>query len=385
MNIRKLGRLDNLIESQREKGKLQGATILVEHNGKRVYENHYEPDREDSIYKIFSMTKPITAVAAMILFERGELDLMSKVSDYLPAFAECKIATPEGITKAANPITVKDLLNMTSGIVYSGDFGEAERSMTKIYKEAKTQRQSGILKSNVDVCNKLAEGYLAFEPGSGFRYGHSADIMAGVIEVITGKKYSEFLKKEIFTPLNMEDTDFRIDESKAFRQAVLYRRDKTGRVVRAEDDVKRRMEMENPTAIPWFEMGGSGLYSTANDYAHFAQMLLNKGSYHGKELIGKKTLSFMTTPQLEKSVQEQFWDMNGCLGYNYGNYFRILTDPAMAASNGSIGEYGWDGKAGTYFFIDPSEELSVIYMQQIEGGCDYSFIRGIRQIVYGDI
>ena len=197
MNIRKLGRLDTLIESQREKGQLQGATIIVEHKGKRVYENHYEPDREDSIYKIFSMTKPITAVAAMILYERGELDLMSKVSDYLPAFAECKVASPDGITKAVNPITIKDLLNMTSGIVYSGDFGEAERSMTKIYKEAKTQRYSGILKSNVDVCNKLAEGYLAFEPGTSFRYGHSADIMAGVIEVITGKKYSDFLKKEM--------------------------------------------------------------------------------------------------------------------------------------------------------------------------------------------
>ena len=384
MNIRKLGRLDTLIESQREKGKLQGATIVVEHKGKRVYENHYEPDREDSIYKIFSMTKPITAVAAMILYEKGELDLMSKVSDYLPAFTDCKVATTEGIVKAVNPITIKDLLNMTSGIVYSGDFGEAERSMTRVYKEAKTQRKSGILKSNVDVCNKLAEGYLAFEPGSGFRYGHSADIMAGVIEVITGKKYSEFLKKEIFTPLNMEDTGFRIDESKAFRQAVLYRRDKSGKVVRAEDDVRRRLEMENPTEVPWFEMGGSGLYSTANDYAHFAQMLLNKGSYHGKELIGRRTLGFMTSPQLTPA-QRDTMDMESCIGYNYGNYFRILEDPAMATSNGSIGEYGWDGKAGTYFFVDPNEELIFIYMQQIEGGCDYSFIRGLKQIVYGAI
>jgi CubicO group peptidase (beta-lactamase class C family) len=384
MNIRKLGRLDTLIESQREKGRLQGATIVVEHKGKRVYENHYEPDREDSIYKIFSMTKPITAVAAMMLYERGELDLLSKVSDYLPAFGECRVASSEGIRKAVAPITVKDLLNMTSGIVYSGDFGEAERSMKKIYKEAKTQRKSGILRNNIDVCNKLAEGYLAFEPGTGFRYGHSADIMAGVIEAVTGKRFSDFLKKEIFVPLNMEDTDFKIDESKIFRQAVLYRRDKNGRVVRAEDDVRQRMEMENPAAEPWFEMGGSGLYSTANDYAHFAQMLLNKGSYHGKELLGKKTLSYMTSPQLTLLQNESF-DLESCIGYGYGNYFRILTDPAMAASNGSVGEYGWDGMAGTYFFVDPTEELIVIYMQQIEGGCDYSFIRGIRQIVYGAI
>ena len=152
----------------------------------------------------------------------------------------------------------------------------------------------------------------------------------------------------------------------------------------SEDDVKQRMEMENPTSLPWFEKGGDGLYSTANDYAHFAQMLLNKGAYHGKELIGKKTLDFMTSPQLTRQQFDAF-DLESCIGYNYGNYFRILTDPALATSNGSIGEYGWDGMAGTYFFVDPTEELIVIYMQQIEGGCDYSFIRGIRQIVYGSI
>jgi CubicO group peptidase (beta-lactamase class C family) len=370
------------MEAQQKLGRIQGAALVVEHKGKRVYENHLEPDREDSIYKIFSMTKPITAMAAMMLYERGELDLMSKVSDYLPAFKDCKVVSPEGIKKAENPILIKDLLNMTSGIVYPGDFGEAERSMGKVVKEATAQRQSGILKSNVDFCNKLAEGYLAFEPGTGFRYGYSADVMAAVMEVITGQKYSEFLKKEIFTPLNMEDTGFKIDEGKEFRAAVLYRRDKKGKLVRAEDDVRRRMEMEAPGRNPWFERGGSGLYSTAADYAHFAQMLLNKGSYHGKELIGRRTFEYMTSPQLNER-QLSTLDFEACIGYNYGNFFRILTDPALACSNGSIGEFGWDGSGGTYFFVDPTEELIFIYMQQIEGGCDYSFIRGLKQIVYG--
>ncbi|WP_034445285.1 serine hydrolase domain-containing protein [Butyrivibrio sp. AE2032] len=382
MNIRKLNRLDTLIEMQREQGRLQGATILVEHKGKRVYENQYEPDRQDSIYKIFSMTKPVTAVAAMILYERGLLDPMSKVSEYLPGYVDCKVVSSDGIKRARNEITIKDLLNMTSGIVYSGDFGEAERLMSKIYKEARTQSESGILKSSADICNKIAEAGVAFEPGETFRYGHSADIMGGIIEVISGQKLSEFFKKEIFTPLNMEDTDFKIGEGKEFRQAVLYRRDKNGKVVRAEDDVRRRLEMENPSADPWWEKGGSGLYSTANDYAHFAQMLLNKGSYHGKELIGRRTFAYMTSPQLTDK-QLQTLDFEACIGYNYGNYFRILTDPAKGCSNGSVGEYGWDGKAGTYFFVDPTEELIFIYMQQIEGDCDYSFIRGLKQIVYG--
>jgi CubicO group peptidase (beta-lactamase class C family) len=382
MNIRKLNRLDTLIESQRKKGLLQGAAIVVEHKGKRVYENHYEPDREDSIYKIFSMTKPITAVGAMMLYESGELDLMSRVSDYLPGYRDCRVVSSDGIRRAQNQITVKDLLNMTSGIVYSGDFGEAERLMTKIYREARTQSASGILKTNTDICNKLAEAGVAFEPGEAFRYGHSADILGGIIEVISGMKLSDYLREKIFTPLNMEDTDFKIGEGKEFRQAVLYRRDKKGKAVRAEDDVRRRLEMETPSKDPWFEQGGSGLYSTTADYARFAQFLLNKGSYHGKELIGRRTMEFMVTPQLNPAQLRSF-DLESCLGYSYGNYFRILTDPALACSNGSVGEFGWDGAGGSYFFVDPAEELIFIYMQQIEGGCDYSFIRGLKQIVYG--
>lgn len=382
MNIRKLKHLDALVEKQRDKGALLGATMIVEHKGKRVYENTFEPDRPDSIYKIFSMTKPVTAVAAMMLYERGELDLMSKVSDYLPGYKNCKVVSSEGIKTAQNQITIRDLLNMTSGIVMSGDFGEAERLMSKIYKEARIQRESGILKSNVDICNKLAEAGIAFEPGETFRYGYSADILGGVIEVISGMKLSEFFKKEIFTPLNMEDTDFKIGEGKEFRQAVLFRRDKKGKVVRAEDDVRRRLEMENPTKDPWWERGGAGLYSTAGDYAHFAQMLLNKGSYHGKELIGRRTMEFMTSPQLT-DAQLLTNDFESCIGYNYGNLFRILADPAKAASNGSIGEFGWDGLAGTYFFVDPTEELIFIYMQQIAEGLDFSFLRGLKQIIYG--
>ena len=384
MNIRKLKYLDAFIDKQRESGKLQGATIVVEHKGKRVYENHFEPDREDSIYKIFSMTKPITAVAAMMLYERGELDLMSKVSDYLPAFGDCKVVTSEGIQKAQNPIRIVNLFNMTSGIACPGDFGEAERSMTKIVKEAKVQKSSGILRNNLDVCSKLSEAYLAFEPGTGFKYGYSADIMGGVIEVITGMKLSEFFKQEIFAPLNMDDTDFKIDLSKTSRQAVLYRKDKTGKAVRAEVDVAQRMDMDAPTKDPWFERGGAGLYSTVSDYSHFTQMLLNKGSYHGKELIGKKTLAYMISPQLN-ALQLDDFSIDNNAGYSYGNYFRVLTDPTKAVSNGSIGEFGWDGAGGTYFFVDPTEELAVIYMQQIEGGADREFIRGIRQIVYGAI
>ncbi len=384
MNIRKLGRLDDYMEQCRVRGKISGAALLVEHKGKRVYENYLGTDRKDSIYKMFSMTMPITAVAAMILYERGELDLMQRVSEYLPGFADCRVATLEGIRKAENPMLLRDLLNMTSGIVYNGDYGEAGQSMTKVYKEARIQKKSGILKNNIDVCNKFSEACLAFEPGTAFRYGLSADVMGGVIEKITGMDFSEFLLDEIFTPLNMADTDFVIDADKSFRQAVLYRRKKDGKPVRAEEDIRQKLEMDQPFDEPWYESAGSGLYATIEDYTHFAQMLLNKGSYHGKEIIGRKTLSFMTSNQL--SVQQMnTYRMDRCIGYGYGNYCRILQNPAEAATGGSIGEFGWDAQTGNYFLIDPEEELIVIYMQQIDEGYDNSLIRGIRQIVYGAI
>ena len=384
MNIRKLGRLDAYLDAQREQEKILGASLLVEHKGKKVYENCFGTDRKDSIYKIFSMTKPVTAVAAMMLYERGELDLMQKVSEYLPGYEDCKVATPEGIRKAENPILIRDLLNMTSGIVYNGDYGEAGQSMTRVYKEARTQKKSGILGSNVDVCNKFSEACLAFEPGTAFRYGLSADVMAAVIEVITGRTLSQFLKEELFIPLNMTDTDFKIDADRSFRQAVLYRRKKDGKPVRAEEDIRQKLEMDQPLDDPWYESGGAGLYSTVEDYAHFAEMLLNKGAYHGKEIIGRKTMEFMTTSQLTQEQMNTF-KLDSCIGYGYGNYFRILQNKAEAMSNGSIGEFGWDGLAGSYFFVDPEEELIMIYMQQIDGGCDHGFVRGMRQIVYGAI
>lgn len=386
MNIRKLSRLDELLEKQNAEEKLFGASLMIEHKGKKVYDTTIGTDRKDSIYKLFSMTKPITAVAAMILYEDGDLDLFSKVSDYLPAFKDMQVVTPNGLKKAENEITIRDLLNMTSGISYDGDFGEAQRSMSRVYREAKIQVGSGILSSNTDVCNKLAEAYLEFEPGTSYGYGFSADIMAGIIEIITGTKFSEFLLKEIFTPLNMTDTAFYIDENKSLRQAVLYRRsrdinDKT--LVRAEEDIKQRLDMDKPFSLPWYESGGKGLYSTMEDYTHFAEMLINKGSYHGKELIGHKTLEFMTSNQLSSPQLQAFSHMPNCLGYGYGNYFRVMINPGAAGSNGSIGEFGWDGSCGTYFFVDPTEELIVIYMQQVDGGYDADLIRKIRQIVYG--
>lgn len=380
MNIRKLARLDTYMD--RYKDRIMGASLLVEHNGKRVYENIFGMDRKDSIYRLMSMTKPITALAAMILYERGDLDLLSKVSDYIPEFEKCKVATLEGIREAHSPIYIHDLLNMTSGIVLTGDYGEAGQSMSRCYREARVQKRSGILKSNIDVVRKFADSHLMFDPGTSIHYGLSADVLAGVIEVITGMKYSEFLKTEIFPVLNMTETGFKIDGDKAFRQAVMMGMpNKKGKISRADVETLTRFEMEDPFSEPWYESGGIGLYSTMEDYVHFCEMLINKGAYHGKELIGRRTYAFMTSNQLTSAQKASLpYD-----GYGYGNYLRVLEDTAAAVTDATIGSYECFGEAGTYFCIDPEEDLIIIYMQQMDGGADPSFIRGIRQIIYGAI
>ena len=149
-------------------------------------------------------------------------------------------------------------------------------------------------------------------------------------------------------------------------------------------DIKQRMEMDNPYREPWYQSGGFGLYSTVEDYVHFSKMLLNKGSYNGKEILGRKTFEYMTSNQLSQQQLSKF-KLDGCLGYGYGNFFRVLMNPALATSNGSVGEFGWDGAAGTYFLVDPSEELIIVYMQQIDTGCDYSLIRSLKQVIYGSL
>lgn len=386
MNIKKLNQLDSFMNERLEKKSVMGASLLVEHKGKRVYENFFGTDRKDSIYKLFDLTMPITSVATMILFERGDIDLLAPVGSFLQGFSDCKVATETGMKKAESPILIRDLLNMTSGIVGCGDYGIPEQSMTKTYREAKTQSLSGILKSTADVCNKFGEACLAFEPGTGFHYGFSSDVLGAVLEVITGKSLSEFLKEDMFQTLNMEDTDFLIDPNKSLRQAILYRRNRNGRLVRGEDDVRQKFDMDSPFKNPWYESAGTGLYSTLEDYAHFAQMLLNRGSYHGKELIGRKTMDFMTTPNVKsEAVAASMHITRPGLGYSYGNLFNILTNSSDACTNATEGEISYSGLCGSFFIVDPAEDLIVILLQQVDQGADEGFIRRIKQIVYGTL
>ena len=383
MNQEKLSLLNDLFAAEIEENRVQGASILIEHKGKLEFSAVYGGDKKDSIYKIYSMTKPITTVAVMQLYEKGLIDLYDPVEKYLPGFAHMKVSTAKGLVDAKTSITIRQLMNMTSGLVYPGENSEPERVMAELQVDLHERAVKGEPFSNLDICNELAKAPLLFQPGEGWHYGISADIAAAVVEVVTGIPYGEHLKKAIFDPLEMKDTGFYVQPDQMHRLAVMYSRmDEEGHLRRANEKELEWLNLYAPDRPPYIESGGGGLYSTMEDYRHFAQMLLNKGEYKGKQILGRKTVEFISKNQLN-DLQMKWVDFDSIEGYGYGNFMRVMMWPERGASNGSVGEYGWDGLPGTYFMIDPKEELMLVYMQQIQQGADLTLRRKMRQIVYG--
>lgn len=383
MNQEKLSALNDLFAAEIEENRVQGASVLVEHKGNLEFQKVYGGDKEDSIYKIYSMTKPITTVAVMQLYEKGLIDLYDPVDKYLPGFAHMKVSTAKGLVDAKSKITIRQLMNMTSGLVYPGENSEPERIMADIQVDLHERAVNGEPFTNLDICNELAKAPLLFQPGEGWHYGISADIAAAVVEVVTGIPYGEYLKQAIFEPLEMKDTGFYVQPDQIHRLAVMYSRmDEEGHLRRANEKELEWLNLYAPTRPPYIESGGGGLYSTMEDYRHFVQMLLQKGEYKGRRIIGRKTVEFISKNQLN-DLQMKWVDFDSIEGYGYGNFMRVMLQPEMAASNGTVGEYGWDGLPGTYFMIDPKEELMLIYMQQIQQGADLTLRRKMRQIVYG--
>lgn len=383
-NMRKA--LDRLLSSEISAGRLGGcAALLVTRDGERVYEGHFGSDREDTIYKIYSMTKPVTSVAVMQLYEQGVLDLWQNAAEFIPALCSPKIVDGDGIRASKTPVTLQNLLDMTSGMVYPNSVGDkSERDMAQIGARLSARAESGETMSTADVCNELARAPLAFEPGHGFRYGVSADILGGIVETASGKRIDVYLKDNIFDPLGFSDTDFYVPKDKLSRLATMYVRDSYKRVSPVTDDLKTGLSIDDPGEPPRFMSCGGGLYSTLSDYARFTIMLLNDGMFKGERLLGAKTAEFMRTSHMTQAVRDAF-TLEGMRGYDYSNFFRIMRDPAAASSNGTVGEFGWDGLPGCYFFVDPKEGCAFVYMQQIAEGPDWSLRRKMRQVIYANL
>lgn len=378
-------KLHSLLCGAVEKGEIAGGNLLVIKDGREaVYTQAGYADREnavpfgrDTICRIYSMTKPVTAVAAMLLMERGELDLGKAVGDIIPAFRDARVWENGKKVAARRPVLVRDLLTMTSGISYPGT-DESGREVARVFEEADRRLYGGDPMSTMELAQRVGGCALAFHPGEKWMYGSSADILGAVIEKVSGRPFGTFLREEIFEPLGMEDTGFFVPPEKQHRLARVYQQGlPMEEFVTNNLDVCYTMHRE-----PAFQSGGAGLVSTVDDYAKLAQSLLG----HGKQLLHPATVQFMTSAGLLPWQLHSLWNSwDSMSGYSYGNLCRVLVEPGMAVLAGWKGEYGWDGWLGTYFCNSPENDVTVLLFTQRRDAGTLEVTRKIRNVLTANL
>ena len=365
MSTERLGRIDAAMQKAVDSGELPGAVVLIARDGQLVYAKSFGwqdrakniPMANDSIFRLYSMTKPVVSVAAMMLVEEGRLGLQEPVSKYIPEFKEMKVGVEskdaEGkpaitLVDAKRQITVQDLLRHTSGLTY-GVLG-ASNAIKKMYLDAQIFSQKWVL---ADFVKALARLPLEFQPGTTWEYGHSTDVLGRVVEVASGQSLDVFLAGRIFEPLKMVDTAFQVPPEKLDRLAQAMPDVYTGKTPELIDFSKPQT----------FFAGGHGLVSTAADYLRFAQMLANGGELEGTRILGPRTVEYMTSNHVNPQIDKGPAYLPGP-GYGFGLGFATRIDRGQSEWPGSPGDFFWSGYAGTYFWVDPEEELVPVLMTQ---------------------
>ena len=383
--------LKGIIKTSAENSEIAGANFLVVKDGKEVvYVQEGMADRETgrkiergTIFRLYSQTKPVTSAAAMILMERGLLDFYAPVSEFLPSFAQMYVAKGGERVPCTRQILVNDLLNMTSGLVYPDEGTEAGRAADKVFQEVCSRLHSKEPMTTRELVDKLSVCPLSFEPGSSWAYGTSADVLGAVIEVVSGKRLSEFMREEIFEPLGMKDTAFWVPKEKQGRLAKSYEtveKENGGKelVLYTGDNLAVRNDMAVP---PAYEAGGAGLVSTLDDYSRFAAMLLNEGSLDGVQILKPKTVEFFRSGELLPAQQDSFRNWVGLEGYSYGNLMRVCKNPPRSGMMTRKGEYGWDGWLGAYFANFPEEKMTILMGTQKKDGGTFGLTRKLRNVI----
>lgn len=391
MNKDILSRIECVLIDAVKEQNIPGASALVVKDGVEEYycETGYAdienrvPIRRDTIFRLYSMTKPITGTAAMLLMQNGRIDLCDPVSKFLPGFKDQKVHTQNGPVPAERDIKIKDILGMTSGLIVPNPDTEGGRAASELFKDLFKRLDTDKPMTTMELANRLGQCGLGFQPGEYWQYGFSADVMGAVVESVTGKTFGQFLRDELFEPLGMNDTGFYVPGEKQNRLAKTYTETSEGMLPATPPTIGYPISLTMDKA-PGCEFGGAGLASTIDDYQKFARMLLNGGTYNGTRILSPKTVEYFTAPQLNDA---QMSDMNaiwncGLAGFNYGNYLRIMTDPGKAMFMGSLGEYGWDGALGVYFLNSPLDNLTFIFMTQRNGSGTMPVTRKVRNIVF---
>lgn len=337
-----------------------------------------KPFARDTICRIYSMSKPVTAVAAMILVERGLLDLGSSVGEYLPEFCDMRVWENGQKVPTRRNVLIKDLLGMTSGISYPAE-DPSGQEVARVFEELEDRISGDDPMTTREWAKKIGACALAFQPGEKWMYGASADVLGAVIESVAGMSLREFMRKEIFEPLGMTDTDFYVSEEKSARLSQIYERTSDGPRPFRDDNLGISYCADR---LPAFQSGGAGLCSTIDDYAKFARSLLG----HGVQLLKPQTVRTMTGNQLLPWQKESAWRAwESMAGYGYGNLCRVLTDPAMAMLNGWKGEYGWDGWLGTYFCNSPENDVTVLMFTQRKDAGTLPLTRKLRNVITANL
>ncbi len=388
----RLKRIDRFFqETYVDTGKLPGAVTLVARHGEIAHfgavgmadVERGTPLATDTLFRIYSMTKPITSVAFMMLVEEGRVALDDLVDTFIPAWKTLGVFSagipPQCLTeRTKRPMQMVDLLRHTSGLTYGF---QSRTNVDAAYRKAGIGEVEtrGTLADFIDQLSRLP---LEFSPGDAWNYSVSTDVLGYLVEIISGMPFADFLRTRIFEPLGMTDTGFHVPPEKASRFAACYNRGPDGALALQDDPTK-----SSYLAPPSFYSGGGGLVSTATDYLKFCAMLLNGGQANGDRFLSRKTIALMTAnhlpggqdlTQLSRSLFSEA--TNAGIGFGLG--FAVNINPAQVLLPGSVGEYYWGGAASTAFWVDPAEDLVVVFMTQLLPSSTYPIRRQLRTLVY---
>lgn len=379
ISIERLDRLNRGMQRYIDDGLFAGIVTLVARKGQVVHLKGYgyqdlaakKVIELDTIFRIYSMTKPITAVALMMLFERGLFQMGDPVSKFIPEFKDTKVLGADGkLQDLEREITIHHLMLHTSGMIYQD---EEDTLLNKLYGEADISNPKITLK---EMTRRVAGLPLKFQPGEEFSYGISMDVIGHLVEVISDRSLEDYFDREIFRPLGMDDTGFAVPIEKAERFATLYGHTESDPLGLIDDDIGGEY-----FDVKLF-LGGAGLISTASDYFRFTQCLLNNGELDGVRLLGRKTVEWMRSNHLQPELLPINSGEDPMPGFGFGLGFSVVVDPTQADLMGSVGAYGWGGWASTYFWIDPLEELIAILMTQYIPSLTYPIRPEFRALVY---
>lgn len=375
-------RIDAALKAMVDSGRAVGASALVWQDGQERYfgaagmadREAGKPMRRDTLVQIFSMTKPVTGVALMQLWEQGKFGLDDPLSRYLPEFADMKVMDAQGQTRpAARPILIRDILRHTAGFSYGGTATPADAAFSAL-------DPLNINNDLTEFGHRIAKAPLLFDPGEQWSYSAAVDVQALLVETLTGQPFEAYVKAHILEPLGMKEAAWTQSEAAFARLAATYNKGPDGKLARQDDTETRRLNFNPDRRLT---MGGAGIVAPIDDYARFSRMLLNEGELDGVRILKSSTVRLMATDHLDPRVTQRRWlPSKGTVGFGFDFTVRKSQPQTAAENRGALGEFFWDGRETTLFWVDPVNHLTAVFFVQtypFDGTLHHDF----REAVYG--